>query len=256
MVKHYEILYYLLVLIILITGCNNAGHEERSLLVYCGAGMKNPVSEIVRDYEKESGMQINLVYGGSEMIFAKIEFEKTGDIFMPGSELYLNHAIEKKYIHSHEPVAMHIPVIMVTKGNPKKIHSINDLSENNISLSLGKKNACAICNLVPEILSKAGIYKKVYDNAVITTRSNVNELAVDVLLGEADATIVWYSNALAYVKQGKAEIIEIDDDLNIKKTVPVAVLNMSENIENAVRFKDYIVSRKDIWERYGYKMMD
>ncbi|MFH1319327.1 MAG: molybdate ABC transporter substrate-binding protein [Bacteroidota bacterium] len=241
-----------LFVIIIISGCSSEYEKEKSLLVYSGAGMKDPMNEIAVEFEKEFAIEVNYVYGGSGVIFAKIEMQKTGDVFMPGSGFFMNTAKEKGYIDSSKSVVLHIPVIIVAKGNPKKINSIKDLSKENIRISLAKEDACAICNLAPKIFKKAGIYEYIKKNAVTTSRTNVNELALDVVLNEADAAIVWRSSAKNYIKQNKADIIEINKKVNIIKIIPIAVLNFSKNKEDAEKFKEFVISKKDVWKKYGY----
>src|SRR5205823_4614409 len=40
--------------------------DQTPLVVFCAAGLKAPVEEAAREYEKEYGVPINLTYGGSE----------------------------------------------------------------------------------------------------------------------------------------------------------------------------------------------
>jgi len=239
--------------VVLISGCiSDEKKEEKTLLVYSGAGLKEPMDAIAKEFENEFGIKATYVYGGSGVLFAKIETEKTGDVFIPGSELNMNTAKEKGYVNSSKPVALHIPAIIVANGNPKNIHSVSDMAKENIRVSLGKEDVCAICALAPKIFKNAGVYEGVLKNAVTNSRTTVNELALDIVLGEADAAIVWISTTEIYVKSGKAEMIEIDENLNIIETVPIAVLKFSKNQEEAEKFTEYVIKRKDVWEKYGY----
>lgn len=256
MMKRYILICFFSIATLIIAGCICKDKEENSLLIYSGAGMRDPMNEIAKEFEKESGINVNYIYGGSGVIFTKIEMQKEGDVFMPGSGFHMNTAKEKGYIDFSKPVTLHIPVIMVAKGNPKKINSLKDISKKNIRISLGMEGACAICKITPKIFKKAGIYNNIKNNAITTSRTTVNEIALDVALGEADAAIVWRSTANNYIKQNKAEIIEIDKKLNVIKTIPIAVLNFSKNREKAEKFIEYVISKKDVWKKYGYSVME
>jgi len=165
----------------------------------------------------------------------------------------MNISKQRGYADESTPVAMHTPVIMVAEGNPKGIQSIEDLADDGVRVSLGNEDACAICKLVPQILKNAGVYEDVQNNAVTTSRTTVNEMALDVALGEADAAIVWRSTAAGYVAQDRAEIVEINEKVNVVETIPIAVLKFSKNPVDAGKFKQYVVSRQDIWRKYGYE---
>ena len=239
--------------VVLISGCiSEENNEEKTLLVYSGAGLKEPMDEIAKEFENESGIKVTYVYGGAGVLFAKIETEKTGDVFIPGSELNMNTAKEKGYVDSSKPVALHIPAIIVANGNLRGITKVEDMAKEGVRVSLGKEDACAICALSPKIFKNAGVYERVQGNAVTNSRTTVNELAIDVVLGEADAAIVWISTAESYAKSGKAEMIEIDEKLNVIETVPIAVLKFSKNQEESEKFTEYVIKRKDVWEKYGY----
>ncbi len=239
----------------LISGCSSGEKREKALLIYVGAGMKDPMNEITKGFEKEYEAKVTYIYGGSGVLLSQIETQRIGDIFLPASEFHLEVARQKDYIDSYKPVVKHIPIIMVAPGNPKDIHTLEDLSREGVRISLGRENACAICKLTPIILKKAGIYDKVLAHAVTSSRTTVSEMCLDVALGQADGAVVWRSLANKYEKQGKAEIIEIDERYNIIETIPIGVLKFTRDRDNAERFMDYTISRKDVWEKWGYELI-
>jgi len=243
-----------LIAIGLIPGCSGGKERENALLIYVGAGMKDPMKEIAKGFEKEYEVKVTYIYGGSGVLFSQIDMQRIGDLFLPGSELHLETARQKGYIDSYKPVVKHVPIIMVAPGNPKDIHSLEDLSKEGVRISLGRENACAICRLTPLILKKAGVYDKVVANAVTSSRTAVSEMCLDVTLGQADAAVVWKSLANKYERQGKAEIIEIDERYNIIETIPIGVLKFTQDKDSAEKFRDYAISRKDIWEKWGYEL--
>lgn len=239
----------------LIPGCSGGKEREKALLIYAGAGMKDPMNEIARGFEKEYGVKATYIYGGSGVLFSQIDMQRIGDLFLPGSELHMETARQKGYIDSYKPIVKHIPIIMVAPGNPKDIHSLKDLTKEGVRISLGRENACAICKLTPLILKKAGVYDKVVANAVTSSRTTVSEMCLDIALRQADGAVVWRSLANKYEKQGKAEIIEIDERYNIIKTIPIGVLKFTQDKDSAERFREYTISRKDVWEKWGYELI-
>lgn len=68
--------------------------------------------------------------------------------------------------------------------------------------------------------------------------------------------MVWRSSAYKYEKLGQAETIEIAEKYNIIETIPIGILKFTRNRDNAERFTDYAISRKDVWERWGYELID
>ena len=66
-----------------------ATEEPRSLLVYCGAGMRKPMDEIGSLFFEEYGISINYNYAGSNTPLARMELIQMGDVYMPGATYYL-----------------------------------------------------------------------------------------------------------------------------------------------------------------------
>lgn len=64
--------------------------DGKELLVYSGAGLKNPMEKIKEEFEKEKGISINLIYAGSGQLLAQLEQSGKGDVFIVGSAVRNN----------------------------------------------------------------------------------------------------------------------------------------------------------------------
>ncbi|HPJ85038.1 MAG TPA: substrate-binding domain-containing protein, partial [Methanothrix sp.] len=71
---------------------------EDSLLVYCGAGLNEPMEEIADLFEEREGVQIDYTFGGAAQLLTQIELYQTGDLYMPGARSYIDSAIEKGFV--------------------------------------------------------------------------------------------------------------------------------------------------------------
>ena len=74
---------------------------------------------------------------------------------------------------------------------------------------------------------------------VVSNEDNVRQVLAKVQLGEADAGIVYASDA---VTATDLQIIEIPDELNVIAKYPIAPLRNSANAELAAQFVAYILS--------------
>src|SRR5690606_35826403 len=74
---------------------------------------------------------------------------------------------------------------------------------------------------------------------VVSNEDNVKQVVTKVQLGEADAGIVYTSDAVA---APDLQAIAIPDDLNVIATYPIAPLANSENGDLAQAFVDYVLS--------------
>jgi molybdate transport system substrate-binding protein len=225
--------------------------KPESLLVYCGAGMKKPMDELGPLFEQEYGVKVTYNYAGSGHLLNQIELAQQGDVYQPGSTYYFDIARELGLIDYEKRVAYHIPVIVVPKGNPANITCLDDLTKPGVKVALGDPKACAIGKLGDKILEKNGIKDAVGDN-VIARGATVNALLVYVSGRDVDAAITWEETVL--FAPDETDIIEIPEEENIIKIIPIGTLTFSENKESARKFVDFITSDggKAIYEKYGF----
>lgn len=230
--------------------------KER-LLVYAGAGLKPVMDEMADKFEDKTSVTVDIIYGGSGHLFGQLSMSQRGDIFIPAAEYYTERAIEEGLVYENmtKGIAYHIPCIIVQKGNPKGITSLEDLSRPDVKVALGNADQCAIGRISKEILERQGIYNVIRENNLEVETATVNELLTYVSMGIADAAIVWTDNVGTLVDAGKVDIIEIDPARNVIETIPASVTRCTKNLDTAKEFLDFITSEEGIkiWEEKGFK---
>ncbi len=235
------------------SGCTGtagaSGEENEEILVYCGAGMREPMELIADKFTEETGVSVNYIYGGSNTILSQIELTGMGDVYMPGATYYFDSAKSKGFVSEEELVVYHIPVIATPKGNPANIQSLEDLGREGVKVELGDPLAAAIGKLSNQIIEKNGLNETIYPN-VVTRAATVNEIIVHTALGQVDGSIVWED----LIDTEKFDVIYIPSEQNIIKIVPIGTLTMSENPEAAQAFVDYVVSDEgfEIFRETGF----
>lgn len=269
MLKNKKLLIVFLLIFALSTmiGCSNSdtpsqetssqpavSEPTESLLVYSGAGLRKPMDEIGQVFEEKYNVRIEYSYAGSAQNLSQIELTGQGDAWTPGDVYYGQAAQEKDLIVSMVDFAYHIPVIGVPKGNPANIQSLEDMAAPGVKIVLGDPEAAAIGKTGKKILSEKGLYEAVSANTVATT-ATVNELLVYLSMKQADCTIIWEDNI-----QGveDVEIIQIPEEFNQIKTLPVCVLKTSEKTELAQQFADFVSGPegKAIYKKHGFKVIE
>ncbi|HVS34870.1 MAG TPA: molybdate ABC transporter substrate-binding protein [Gemmataceae bacterium] len=212
--------------------------DRRPLVVYCAAGIRKPVEEAAREYQQNYGVEIQLQFGGSQILLAGVEAAKRGDLYLPGDDSYLQTARAKGLVQEILPLARMMPVVIVPKGNPKKLYSLNDLTRNGVRLVIADPHAAAAGKLTVEALKKAGRWDAVEKNVVVT-KPTVNDAANDVVIGAADAGFVWDATA----KQlADVETISLAELADIHAHVAVGVLSCTDKPTAALRFARYLAA--------------
>lgn len=212
--------------------------DDESLLMYCAAGIKPPVAALAAQFaEEEFGVPVQLQYGGSGTLLSNLQIAKKGDLYLAADTSYIEIARKKNLVKESIEVARMQPVIMVKKGNPKNIQSIDDLTKEGISFSLANPDAASIGKLTKKELQKANKWEAISKSARVF-KPTVSEVANDVLLGAVDAGIVW--DATVNQHSDQTEMVEVPEFAQAVKNVTVGILNSSQKPQQALMFARYL----------------
>lgn len=229
-----------------------AGEAEsaESLVVYCGAGLREPMDEIAQVYQEQTGTEIKYTYSGSAQLLSQIELLQEGDCYMPGAKSYIDSADEKGFINSSEKTIYHVLAIAVAPGNPKNITTLEDLTQEGVRVAIGEPTGPAVGKATQKMMESAGYWEDMQDNIVVRS-GTVNELLVYMNMEQADAAIIWED----LLDNTDLEQVDIPIDEGFIKVIPVGTLSFSENPEGAQAFADFVSSDegKAIFAKHGFE---
>jgi len=153
---------------------------------------------------------------------------------------------------SRRTVCYWVPTILVQKGNPKGIGSLQDLLKRGVRVGFGDPNACAIGRSTVQILAKNGIKWAQISENVRFQSLTVNELGMQIQARSLDAVVVWDAMARYYSRYG--DPIAIPLEKNIVSTVDAGILKSTKNKEAAEKFVAFLVSEKGraIFAKHNY----
>ena len=218
--------------------------ENKTLLLYCAAGIKTPVAKIAADYEKEFGIRVDLQYGGSGTLLSNLKLANQGDLFLPADGSYVELAKKDGLINETIPLVTMKPVIAVKKGNPKQVAGVADLSRPTLRLALANPGAASIGQVSKSLLTKAGIWDAI--EAAARERGvfkpTVNDIANDVRLGTVDAAIVWDSTVRQKDYANELDALPIVGSESFAVETPITILKTATNPTAALHFARYLAA--------------
>jgi molybdate transport system substrate-binding protein len=226
------------------------------LLFHAGAGQRSSLDEIAVVFSaRNPGARIDFSYKGSGYFIADVAASKLGDLYLPGEEYYLLQAVERGFITDYSPstdIAAHfITVIITPRGNPQGIKTIQDFARPGLRVGLADPEAAAVGIWHEKIFKRAGIWDQVKKNATMFAKC-IPELGNATQLGAIDATIVWATTAVLYLKD--IEIVPIEPAYRGLIRLPVAVLAFSKQPDLARNLKSFILSGegRSIFHSHAY----
>lgn len=226
--------------------------EAKTIMVGAGAGLKPALEQLGKAFTAKTGIKVDYSYLCSAMVLTNMQLTRTGDIMVPGSQHYMDLAIEKGVI---DPDSVAIagcmtPVIGVQKGNPHNITCIEDLAKPGLMVGIGE-DSLAVGRLTDKMLKELGIYEAVMKNVVLTGGS-ATKLILPLAMKNLDAEINWLATCLNFAD--KVDIIKIDPKKLKYSVAPIGMTTYSKQKEAAKQYLDFVTSKEaqDIFTKLGF----
>lgn len=216
----------------------HANRSSESLIMYCAPSQRAPVDLIVADYERETGVKVEVRYAGSQSILASAELSGQGDLFLPADSSYIDEARGRGLIAETLPIATMTAVLVVPTGNPKNIASWNDLLRPGVSLAQAEPDIAAIGKLTREQLIKTGRWKLLKARTTVF-KGTVTDVANSVALKAADAGVVWDVVARP---MPELTMIELPELSAIQAKIEIGLLAHSKQPLEALRFARFLTA--------------
>lgn len=225
------------------------------LYLLCGAGMRQPVDQLTKDFTSRTKIVVRTEYSGSGKLLARLKATGEGDVYIPGSHFYIDKLKAEKDVLSSHPVVLHTPVVAVWRKTTGSIKKFADLAAPGVRVGLGDPQAMALGRTAEEILRNSGMADRILPNVVVRA-ATVKQLALYVTRGDVDAGIVGRADAVQF--RDSVRMIEIDPGWYKPEVITAAVLKTSRNPENARKLADFLSSPAavKVFEKYGFLPLD
>ncbi len=271
---HY-LVFLLLALSLVVTGCqpvsvptsgsapaaSDAGTAPLTLNVFAAASLTDAFNEISEQFAAEHpGTDVVFNFAGSNQLATQIGQGAPADVFASANKTQMQAAIDSGYIVSgtQQTFVRNRLVVVTPADNPAQLASLQDLAKPGIKIVLAAKEV-PVGQYALDFLDKAEAdgslgtgYKGAVLANVVSYEENVRSVLAKVALGEADAGVVYTSDAV--MSEGDVQQIEIPDALNTVASYPIATLGDSSNLDLAQQFVDYVLAPagQHVLEKYGF----
>lgn len=208
------------------------------LYLYAGAGLKKPTQKIIAEYEKETGNKVIVEYAGMGQLLTRFETTKKGDLFLSGSEGYVQKLADDGYIAQDMPIVLHVPVMAVRRDKAKNINSFKDLAHSDLRIGIGDSKAMALGKGAEKMINASG-YADELDKKIVTKAATVKQLMLYLLHGQVDAAVV--GRAGAYRERKILKILPSPVGTPQEK-VTIALLKTSKHPQEAEKLMQMFTS--------------
>jgi molybdate transport system substrate-binding protein len=216
--------------------------RNASLVVYCAAGMRMPVEEAARLFEKEYGVEVRLDYGSSGELEGKLELERASnasrcDIYIPADFSFAERARSKGLTLERISLAQFRLILAGRTPVGQGFESVTDLLDNGFSFGICDEKAGA-GKKTREVLSLMGQWETVKAQAKVTF-PRVTELAGAIQTSDnVQAGFIWDSTA----RQFGLTIFPIAGLKHNVSTISANIVATSSHPTWALRFARYLAA--------------
>ena len=224
------------VLVLCACGGQGSGSQpaDSSITVFAAASLQPAFDKVGAGIKRTNNTKTTFNYAGTQTLVAQLQQGAQGDVFASADVAHMTTLQDAGMLSGPSRIFAHNKLeIAVSKGNPKHVQTLADLSRSGLVVVLADPS-------VP-----AGKYaQQALNNAHVTVHPASLELQVTgvltkVALGEADAGIVYVSDV---VTSGKVLGVTIPDDQNVVADYPIAILKSAANTTAAKAFVDFVLS--------------
>ncbi|MDP9363282.1 MAG: molybdate ABC transporter substrate-binding protein [Chloroflexota bacterium] len=222
--------------------------EGGSLTVFAAASLTDAFGRIEADLEAANdGLDIAYNFAGSQALVTQLQEGAEADVFASANAAQMEAAVDNGSIVG-EPVTFvrNRLAIVVPADNPAGIEAPADLADDGIQVVLAQPDV-PVGRYARESLCLMGQDETAFDDGfvdrvvgnVVSEEEDVRDVLARVQLGEADAGIVYVSDAAT---AGEAvRLIEIPNARNVVAAYPIALVEGSDEALGSA-FVSYLVS--------------
>jgi molybdate transport system substrate-binding protein len=227
-----------------------AAGPESSLTVFAAASLTDAFLELGQAFQESNrGVQVVFNFAGSQRLALQLEQGARADVFAAADTQTMDRAVAEGLvskdavrIFAHNQLTVILPA-----ANPGEIESLKDLARPGLRLVLAAE-AAPVGSYSRQALSRMETDPPLgpgYAAAVLANMAseeeNVKQVVAKVLLGEADAGMVYHTDITPANRDQLMEI-PIPPHLNVQAEYPLAVLEAAVAPRLAASFREYVLS--------------
>ncbi|WP_432091712.1 molybdate ABC transporter substrate-binding protein [Streptomyces sp. NRRL F-5630] len=217
------------------TGSSSAKDVKESakadLTVLAASSLTDVFGEAKKTYEKEHpNITLKFSFAGSQELAAQVRQGAPADAIVTADTKTMDGL--KGETVAPAVIAKNRLVIAVGDGNPEKVKNLKDLTDPKLKVVLAAKEV-PVGNYSRQVLDKQHL-----DVKAVSEEPNVRAVLSKVQLGEADAGIVYKTDAATV--PDKVDAIDIPDTQNAVASYPAAALKGSPHAEATADFLTWL----------------
>jgi molybdate transport system substrate-binding protein len=202
------------------------GEPERELVVFAATSLKDAFTELGVDFRRaHPGVDLRLNFAGTQELHTQLEHGAPADIFASADQRHMKELSQAGRVLEPQIFARNEPVLAVSSEKRAQIRQFSDLPfAGRIILGVPEvpigRYSLAILDRANATLGSD--FRARVEAKIISRELNVRQVLAKISLGEADAGIVYRSDAHAAGE--RVAVLPIPSELNVIAEYPIALV--------------------------------
>ncbi|MFC4995214.1 molybdate ABC transporter substrate-binding protein [Rubritalea tangerina] len=189
---------------------SDAWADVPELLIFSGSMLKPAIGDRILEFEKREGCRISTVYEGCGTLVSQMEAGAKPSFYFSCDQTFLDRVQDR--FSSGTTVTKNEIVLLVPKGNPKQLSSLEKLVSQKAKVGIAHPTKSALGALTHQMLDNANLLKALQESSnIVLLASKGDELVTQMQANALDAALLYRSNAMATPSiMENCEIIALD----------------------------------------------
>lgn len=217
-----------------------------TVTVFAASSLTDAFKAVAASFEQaHPGVRVALNFGASSALAAQLEQAAPADVFASADSASMQRAVDRALIEGGAVTfARNLPVVVVPADNRAGIATPRDLARPGVKIVLAGPEV-PIGGYARQIIDRLAAdpaYGAAFRDAalknVVSNEANVRAVLTKVELGEADAGVVYRTDALA--AGARVKTVALSDAANVIASYPIALVKAAKNRAAAAAFLAYV----------------
>lgn len=238
-----------------------AAQEAGTLTVFAAASLSRAFEELGGVFEHaRPGIVVRFNFAGSQQLAVQLEHGARADLFASADERWMRYTEDRGLLAAPPRLFAHNRlIVIVPAGGSIPVRRLQDLARPGTKLVLAAE-AVPAGRYSREVLARMeaapgfprGFARQVLAN-LVSEEENVRAVVAKIQLGEADAGMVYASDASGNAA-ARLTLLAIPDELNVLASYPIAPLRGARAPGLAKAFVELLlgIEGRRILERHGF----
>jgi molybdate transport system substrate-binding protein len=208
-----------------------AGPVSGEIVVFAASSLTDAFQDMATGFQQANpNARLTFSFGASSQLATQLGQGAGADVFASADQAQMDNARKADAIGGQDRVFARNRLVVITpRDNPKQISAVKDLAKDGVkfvtaqpSVPIGQYTAQMLDKASADSATYGADFKSKVEANTVSKEDNVRQVVSKVQLGEADAGVVYSTDATPKLR-AQLQVIQVPDPLQTFAMYPIAV---------------------------------